>query len=166
VTDSWFDPIQEAQRQWGRNFGAHPIPSMAAVTSIMRAQQILMARLNALLRPFELTFPRYEALMLLVFSRAGALPLGKMGERLQVHPTSVTNTIDGLERAGYVRREPSPKDRRQTLAVITPGGRDAALAATTLLNEQRFATTPLRKPDLETIAELLVPLRAAADGAP
>ena len=51
---------------------------MAAVTSIMRVQQILLARLNDTLKPFDLTFPRYEALMLLYYSRKGALPLGKM----------------------------------------------------------------------------------------
>ena len=73
---------------------------MVAVTSMMRVHQILMARLNELLEPFELTFPRYEALMLLYLSsRRGSLPLGKIGERLQVHRTSVTNTIDGLEQA-------------------------------------------------------------------
>ena len=35
---------------------------MAAVTSIMRAQQILLAELDGLLRPYGLTFARYEAL--------------------------------------------------------------------------------------------------------
>ena len=70
---------------------------MAAVTSIMRAQQVLMARLNEALRPFGLTFPRYEALMLLSFSRAGELPLGKIGERLQVHRTSLYYRIGRVE---------------------------------------------------------------------
>src|SRR3990170_477152 len=99
---------------------------MSAVTSIMRVQQILMARLNAVLDPLGLTFPRYEALMLLYYSRAGALPLGKMGDRLQVHRTSVTNTIDGLERLKYVERTPHEEDRRTTLARITDRGRAAA----------------------------------------
>ncbi len=94
---------------------------MAAVTSIMRAQQILLAELDALLRPFDLTFARYEALVLLSFSRTGALPLRLIGERLMVHPTSVTNTIDRLERAELVVRRPNPEDRRGTLAEITPG---------------------------------------------
>ena len=92
---------------------------MAAVTSIMRVQQILLARLNDTLKPFDLTFPRYEALMLLFYSRKGALPLGKMGDRLQVHRTSVTNIIDGLERSGFVTREPHERDRRTTLAALT-----------------------------------------------
>ena len=79
---------------------------MDAVTSIMRTQQILLTRLNPVLRPHGLTFPRYEALMILYLSRQGALPLGKIGKRLQVHPTSVTSLIDGLEKQGFVIREP------------------------------------------------------------
>ena len=89
-----------------------------------------MARLNDLLRPHGLTFPRYEALMLLSFTRAGALPLGKIGERLQVHRTSVTNIIDKLEADGLVRRVPHAEDRRATLAEITDAGRATAKAAT------------------------------------
>jgi DNA-binding MarR family transcriptional regulator len=161
-----FDPIAEARRQWLERWGPAPVSSMSAVTSIMRVQQILMARLNAILKPFGLTFPRYEALMLLHFSRRGALPLGKIGGRLQVHPTSVTNLIDGLERSGYVRREPHEHDRRTTLAVITPAGRRTAEEATLLLNGARFGTAPLGAPDLERIGELLRALRAAEDEFP
>jgi DNA-binding MarR family transcriptional regulator len=85
---------------------------MMAVTSIMRAEQILIARLNELLRPWDLTFPRYEGLMLLHYSRNGSLPLGKMGSRLQVHPTSVTNIIDGLEGLEARARSSRPSSRR------------------------------------------------------
>jgi hypothetical protein len=56
-----FDPIAEARRQWESRWSAEAAPSMVAVTSIMRLHQILMARLNELLEPFGLTFPRYEA---------------------------------------------------------------------------------------------------------
>ena len=115
-----FDPVAEARRNWAQHWGDDPVPSMSAVTSIMRVQQILLARLNDTLKPFDLTFPRYEALMLLYYSRQGALPLGKMGDRLQVHRTSVTNIIDGLEKSGFVTREPHERDRRTTLANITP----------------------------------------------
>ena len=107
-----FDPIAEAARQWEAHWGREPVAAMTGVTSIMRVQQILLARLNALLKPWELSFPRYEALMLLFYSRRGSLPLGKMGARLQVHPTSVTSLVDGLERMELARREPHEHDRR------------------------------------------------------
>ncbi len=135
---------------------------MMAVTSVMRVQQILIARLNETLEPFGLTFARYEALMLLYLSRAGSLPLGKMGARLQVHPTSITNLIDRLEKAGYAQRAAHPRDRRTTLATITPRGREVAEAATEALHEIQFGTPPLRKGELETITDLLRVVRSAS----
>jgi DNA-binding MarR family transcriptional regulator len=158
------DPIAEARRQWSSRWGVAPTPAMVAVTSIMRAEQVLMTRLNAILKPFDLTFPRYEALMILHLSRRGSMPLAKIGKRLQVHPTSVTSLIDGLERTGHLRRVPHEHDRRMTLAEITGQGRAAAEDATAALNDARFCTGPLRRRDLDAIFDLLEPLRADADG--
>ncbi len=135
---------------------------MAAVTSIMRAHQLMLSRLNTELEPHGLTFPRYEALMLLFYSRNGSLPLGKMGVRLQVHQTSVTPLIDGLESAGLVRRTSHPTDRRTTLAAITPRGRKTAAAATEALNASRFGTAPLSDVELESLTETLEGFRRTA----
>jgi DNA-binding MarR family transcriptional regulator len=157
-----FDPIAEAGRQWRRHWGAASVPPMEAVTSIMRAQQILIASLNELLAPFELSFARYEALMLLFLSREGSLPLGKMGVRLQVHPASVTNLIDGLEKLGYATRAPHPSDRRTTLATISERGRAVAAAATEKLNGARFGTGPLRRTELVELTDVLRRLREGA----
>jgi DNA-binding MarR family transcriptional regulator len=160
-----FDPIEEAGRQWRRHWGRSHVDEMMAVTSIMRVQQILLARLNETLDRFGLTFARYEALMLLYYSRAGSLPMGKIGGRLQVHPTSVTNLIDGLERAGYVTRTPHPSDRRARLGSITERGRQAAAAATDALHDVRFGTDPLGKEELQALAGLLREFRLSADKA-
>ena len=157
-----FDPIAEARRQWTSRWGDAVGPSMSAVTSIMRAQQILMTRLNELLKPYDLTFPRYEALMLLFLSRRGSLPLGKMGVRLQVHRTSVTNIVDQLERSGYVQRVPHDVDRRTVLASITAEGRRVAEASTRELNAASFGTAPLEADDLEALSAVLLRLRLEA----
>jgi len=135
---------------------------MMAVTSVMRVQQIWLARLNEVLAPFELTFARYEALMLLYLSRRGSLPMGKIGTRLQVHPTSVTNLIDGLEKRGYAVRRPHPEDRRTTLAEITARGQDVASAATDALNHTRFGTEPLRPGELRSLTDVLTRARHEA----
>ena len=159
-----FDPIEEALRQWRKHWGPTPGPSMVAVTSIMRAEQILTARLNAVLEPWQLTFPRYETLMILYYSRNGALPLGKMGSRLQVHPTSITNTIDGLQKLGLVERVRPEDDRRKVLAAITGRGREVAEAATKAINDARFGTAPLKRGELQTLFDILGRLRADEDG--
>jgi DNA-binding MarR family transcriptional regulator len=157
-----FDPIEEAGHQWRKHWGPSAAVPMKAVTSVMRVQQIWLARLNETLAPFELTFARYEALMLLYLSRAGSLPMGKIGTRLQVHPTSVTNLIDGLERLGYAVRTPHPEDRRTTLAAITDRGREVASAATAALNQSRFGTEPLRPGELRSLTDVLTRARREA----
>ncbi len=136
---------------------------MEAVTSVMRVQQLWLGRCNESLAAFGLSFPRYEALALLSFTRHGELPLGKIGIRLQVHPTSVTNVIDGLERDGLVQRIPHPSDRRTTLARITANGRERYGAATAALHEIRFGAG-LPDDRLRELTELLrVERRAAGD---
>jgi DNA-binding MarR family transcriptional regulator len=156
------DPIAEARRQWQERWPDAPLAAMEAVTSLMRAQQVLLARLNEALRPFDLTFPRYEALMLLLFTRRGSLPLGKIGERLQVHRTSVTNIVDKLEADGLVRRVPHEEDRRATLAEITDEGRRVARAATEAMHALEFGLGALDEAAQEAVTELLRGLRVAA----
>jgi len=155
-----FDPIARAGEIWEDRFG--PAAAMRAVTSIMRAQQILLAELDTVLRPRELTFARYEALVLLAFSRRGALPLRIMGERLMVHPTSVTNIVDRLEKQGFVRRRPNPRDGRGTLAEITSSGREVVADSTADLMSVRFGMAGYRDFELEQLFMLLRDLRIDA----
>ena len=157
-----FDPIEEARRQWTAHGWEDAADGMAAVTSVMRAEQVFLARVDEVLRPFQLTFARYEALMLLSFSRQGSLPLSKIGQRLQVHPTSVTNTIDRLEAQGFARRVPHATDRRTTLAEITDAGRAVAEEATKAVNAAVFTATGLSPTDLGELFRLLRKLRRAA----
>ena len=155
-----FDPIERAASIWERRFGDSR--AMAAVTSIMRAQQILLAELDGLLRPHGLTFARYEALVLITFSRAGELPMRTIGQRLMVHPTSVTNIIDRLERQGLVTRRPNPEDGRGTLAGITPEGRAVTARATKDLMDAEFGLGEYQDNDLDSIFSLLRGLRVVA----
>ncbi|MEO6504307.1 MAG: MarR family transcriptional regulator [Jatrophihabitantaceae bacterium] len=160
-----FDPVERASDSWAKHYpeaGEQVYAAMRAVTSIMRAQQILIADLDASLRPFNLTFARYEALVLLTFSSTGALPLSKIGERLQVHATSVTNLIDRLEASGMVRREPNPRDGRGTLAVLTDEGRRVADAATRELHKNQFGLQGLPPEDLQGLFAALRRLRIEA----
>jgi DNA-binding MarR family transcriptional regulator len=132
---------------------------MAAATSIMRAQQIVLAAVDGALRPFGLTFARYEGLVLLLFSKRGTLPLGIMGQRLMIHPASVTNIIDRLESQGLVRRSPHPTDGRTTLAEITEAGRTLALEATEAVNAVSFGLAGLGAQDLEDLQRVITTLR-------
>ncbi len=155
-----FDPIAEARRQWtSRGFAASS--AMVATTSIMRAHQIVQRAVDEALAPFDLTFARYEALTLISFSRAGELPLGKMGDRLMVHPASVTNAIDRLERQGLVERRRSSVDRRTVLAAITDAGRQVAEEATAALGEIEYGAGALSERKRDSLYEIIKTLRSA-----
>ena len=157
-----FDPIMEARRQWEAHGWGDAAPGMAAITSVIRAHQIYMASVEAVLRPFDLSFARYELLMVLLFSRRGSLPLSKLGSRLQVHPTSVTNAVDRLQNQGMLKRVAHPTDGRTTLAEITPAGRDVARKATDALNSAVFVQPGLEPDAVDALVDVLVRLRAGA----
>lgn len=156
------DPIAVARDEWERRGWADAAPGMAAVTSLMRAQQIVAARVDAALKPFGVTFARYELLMLLTFSRKGTLPMKLIGSRLQVHPTSVTNAVDRLEAAGLVTRSTHPDDRRAFIVGITDEGRELAKRATDALNAQVFAAPGLNPADLEALVDVICRMRSDA----
>lgn len=153
-----FDPIERAGEIWESTFG--PASSMRVATSIMRVQQILLARYDELLREYGLTFARYEALVLLRFSRTGALPLKVMGNRLMVHPTSVTNTVDRLAADGFVVRRPNPRDGRGVLAEITESGRGTVERATKDLTNADFGLGALGESDRTAVFAALRGIRA------
>jgi DNA-binding MarR family transcriptional regulator len=156
-----FDPIAEAHRQWSERW-PEQADHMAAVTSVMRVQQLLLSRIEDTLKPYGLTFAAYEALRLLAFSRRGSLPMGKMGERLMVHPASVTNAISRLEQRALVERRLSPDDRRVVLATITAAGQSLVREATLALNQASFGLPGITPGQAAGITAVLREVRAAA----
>ncbi|GGM80936.1 MarR family transcriptional regulator [Lentzea pudingi] len=155
-----FDPIARAAELWDDRVGS--ATSMAAVTSVMRVQQIIQSAVDAALKPHGLTFARYEALVLLYFSRKGALPMRVMGERLQLHPTSVTNIVDRLESDGLVRRTPHPTDRRTTLVEITDAGLQRRESATAAVVDVNLGLKGLTDRQTEQLTDLLAKVRRAS----
>lgn len=156
------DPIAEARRQWIEHGWTDAADGMAAVTAIVRTQQLLLARIEKVLGPLGLTFARYELLTLLSFTRHGALPMAKASARLQVHPTSVTNAVDRLERAGLVERKAHPTDGRMTLVAITRSGLELSRAATEELNAEVFTETGFDEEQTATLNRLLTSFRRRA----
>ena len=158
-----FDPIARASELWRDRWGEDSRwLSMATATSVMRVQQLLLTEFDALVGRHGLSFARYEALVLLAFSREGRLSMGKIGQRLMVHPTSATNIVQRLAAQGFVERVPNPNDRRGALAVITDAGRAAMEAVTAELEAADFGLSML---DEEQHAALFALLREVRVGA-
>lgn len=154
------DPIAEAHRQWVAHGWPAAADGMALVTSVIRVQQLLIERIDATLRPFNLTFARFEMLRVLAFTRKGEMPMAKLGSVLQVHPTSVTSAVRRLEDQGFARRMPSDRDKRVVLAVITDEGRAVIEAATKAVNADVFEHPGLPDRKVPTFVRELGEIRA------
>ena len=158
-----FDPIARAAELWRKRWGtASHSTSMASATSIMRVQQLLLGQFDAIAGRHGLTFARYEALVLLAFSREGRLSMSRIGERLMVHPTSATNIVQRLAAQGFVERVPNPADRRGAFAVITETGRAAMEAVTADLEAADFGLGMLDAEQHEALFSLLRTVRVGA----
>lgn len=155
------DPIAEARRQWIAHGWGEAAPGMAAVTTITRVQQILESRVEEALSPFGLSFARFEILRLLGFTRTGRLPMGKISDRLQIHPASVTSAVKRLERERLIARQPDADDNRVVLASLLPEGRRVLEPATAAVNDV-FESTGLTTGEIERLNELLDRIRALA----
>lgn len=153
------DPIAEARRQWIVHGWTDAADGMAAFSSVMRTHQIMYSRVDAVLKPLGLSYARLEMLRLLTFTRDGALPMASASARLQVHPTSVTNVVDRLERDGLVRRRAHPTDGRATLVEVTGAGRTLVEEATAVLNDQVFVEPGIPAADLRRLTQILARFR-------
>ena len=156
------DPIALARANWEAAGWGEVAGGMVAVTSVMRAHQILLARVETALRPYDLSFSRFELLRLLAFTRAGSLPITKASDRLQVHVTSVTHAIRRLEANGLVERTPHPTDGRTTLVRITDLGRSTVEDATVTLNNQVFADVGMSDEQSQALVDSIETLRRHA----
>lgn len=155
------DPIAEAKRQWIAHGWDDAAPGMTAVTSVMRAHQLWLAQVESALKPFGLSFARYEMLRLLAFTREGRMAMASATARLQVHPTSVTNTVERLTKAGLVERHPHPIDGRAAVLVLTDAGRTLVTEATDVLNDV-FRNIGLSDDDVTELVSIVARLRKAS----
>ena len=88
--------------------------TMNQITDTFREMAVVMTVLN--LRAGEQVGLRdVEMKALDVLMRDGAMSAKALGQRLGMHPATMTGILDKLEKSGWVTRERSPEDRRVVL---------------------------------------------------
>jgi len=153
-----YDPVEASRERWIQQGWEDSATGMAAVVSVMRAEQIFLRRATDTLRPLGLTFARYQVLGMLRW--AGPLTLGSVGHGLLLTPGTVTSAIDRLENAGLCRRLSHPTDARATLVETTAKGRQLFDRAVEKLNADLFGTVGLAEEELELLVGLIGKIRA------
>jgi DNA-binding MarR family transcriptional regulator len=132
--------------------------TIAAWARLLRTHASVTRELSAkLVAEHGLTINDYEALLLLSHAEEGAMRRVDLAEKLVLTPSGVTRLLDGLERAGCVKKGTCDSDARVTYAVLTEEGRDkletasrSHMAQVSALFEERFS-----QEELETLGALL-----------
>jgi DNA-binding MarR family transcriptional regulator len=101
---------------------------LGAWRGFLRVHSKLTRELDAeLAAAHGLPLSSYEVLLFLADAPNGQLRMAQLADSVLLSPSGLTRLVDRLEKAGLVRRESCPADRRGFEAVITDDGR-AALA--------------------------------------
>jgi DNA-binding MarR family transcriptional regulator len=98
-----------------------PTRDVDAVADRLHSAAIhLLRRLRVEDEAIGMSGPRLSALSVLVF--AGPRRVGELAEAEQVEPPTMTRLVDGMERDGFVARQPDPDDRRAVIVSATSKG--------------------------------------------
>ncbi len=71
-----------------------------------------------------LTGPRLMLVVMLY--RQGELAMGEAADIMDVTPRAITRLVDGLEKDGFVTRQPSKEDKRSMMLDVTPKAKELA----------------------------------------
>jgi DNA-binding MarR family transcriptional regulator len=154
-----YDPVEASRERWIQQGWTDTAGGMAAVVSVMRAEQIFLRRATEILRPLGLTFARYQVLGMARW--AGPLTLGAVGNGLWITPGTVTSAMDRLEADGLCRRVDHPTDARATHVEITAKGRRLFDKAVEKLNSELFGTVGLEPEEMDQLVRLVGKIRVA-----
>lgn len=97
---------------------------LGAWRGFLRVHSKLTRELDAeLAAAHGLPLSSYEVLLFLNDAPDGQLRMAQLADSVLLSPSGLTRLVDRLEKAGLVRRESCPSDRRGFEAVITDAGR-------------------------------------------
>ncbi|MFF4759823.1 MarR family winged helix-turn-helix transcriptional regulator [Streptomyces sp. NPDC001292] len=88
---------------------------------LKRAELVVRARLEELLKPAGITALQYTALT--VLERQDGVSAAKLARDSFVTAQSMADMVHTLENRGLIRREPNPQNRRERLVLLTDMGR-------------------------------------------
>jgi DNA-binding MarR family transcriptional regulator len=138
---------------------------MVAWRRYIIASRQLLAALDADLKEHDLTLPDYEILALLSDAPDRQMRMSELAKIALLSRSRLSHRMKVMEKAGWLKREPCPADKRGYFAVMTPKGWKAIVSAAPDHVESvrtRFIDH-LSKADQEAIAQIFerieIPLR-------
>jgi DNA-binding MarR family transcriptional regulator len=135
-----------------------PPVQLESWVSFLRAHAAITRELSAQLqREHDRTLNDYEVLLHLSRAEGGRMRRVDLAERVVLTASGITRLLEGLERAGYVRKESCASDARVSYAAITDEGSEKlhAAAETHLQGVDDLFLSRYSGSELTTLAELL-----------
>jgi|GEM_PF-644817 len=105
----------------------------AFTNAVVRGGNIIQREGSRLFRPFGMTVAHFNVLNLLAEDPAG-VRASDISYYLVVDASSMTYTVDQLEKFGWATRKPDPEDRRAIRIVLTPAGKKLHAKALPIYN--------------------------------
>lgn len=140
------------------------------LSDLIRLEIVLWERIDARLRDeHNLPLSFFESLYFIASSGDGGLRIGDLARALRVTVGGTSKLADRIERAGLIRREPDPHDRRASRVALTPSGRRALAAAVKTYEAElaRILDAELSKEEQRAMQDLVTRLLTATNaGAP
>ena len=137
-------------------------PRLTAMGLFIETYEGLVARLDSVHAGHGLSGKDFDALIRLGRSPGRRLRMTDLAAQTSLSTSGITRVVDRLERAGSVRREPDPADRRSSYAVLTDTGMKqlAADLPDTIGTIERWLTGLLTPPQLDAFLAALYAIRA------
>ena len=137
-------------------------PAEEAFVAILRTADGLRRRLARVVEPHGITPQQYNVLRILRGSHPEPLPTLEIRERLIEQAPGITRLVDHLDRAGLLRRERAPDDRRRVDCWITEAGLALLGELDAEVDAVDAATAAdLSRKQLEGLLEALAVIRAS-----
>jgi len=102
---------------------------MVAWRRYIIASRQLLAALDTDLKEHDLTLPDYEILALLSDAPDRQMRMSELAKIALLSRSRLSHRMKVMEKAGWLKREPCPVDKRGYFAVMTPKGWKAIVAA-------------------------------------
>jgi len=132
-----------------------------AVLGLARTAALVKRQGARLVESYGVSPEQYNVLRILRGASPEGLPTLDIVERMIEPSPAITRLLDKLESKGLVRRARCPKDRRQVLCSITPGGLDLLAKLDQPMDLAAKESMKLGRDDLDTLIRLLDMVRAA-----
>ncbi|MEM9463917.1 MAG: MarR family transcriptional regulator [Actinomycetota bacterium] len=160
------DNIEDAMASWATLIPDLDVVTMRTTLLFGRAGQLGRHHVEQAFAACGLSSGEFDVLASLIHAPDHTSKPSQLARRGILSPAGMTNRLDRLEEAGWIERRPDPSDRRSTLVVLTPTGRDKAMEAARAhvsAEAELFAT--LDTDERRQLDHLLVRLLEAYDAA-